>query len=276
MRFVDAASRARLSIVRRLAIRLAALGVVLHWLIFPGAGVWQDVGKNLSAASDWLRRGAIHALNGESGSRAPATATAATMTVMTDLSRLKAVNGYAAKELQCLALAVYYEASREQRDTQIGIAQVAMNRTAASKTPREICRTVYSGLNSPAGCLFESTCRFIGALPRSDGALGNAVDVAMDVAAGRDLRPQLAKATHFHDSRNKPGWTLSLHRIERIGKFDFYSTEFPEGTPAVAATDKAAEQAASATPVAKRRPAQQAQSASARDSELSRRVFGMD
>ena len=61
--------------------------------------------------------------------------------------------------------------------------------------------------------------------------------------------------------------------LERIGKFDFYSTEFPDGAPAVAA---AAEPAAAAAPVAKRRPAQQAQSAAARDPGLSRRVFGMD
>lgn len=157
---------------------------------------------------------------------------------------------YSANDVLCLAHAVYYEASRETREIQTGVAQVALNRVATIPGVKTICRIVYLGLGRPMGCMFSSTCRNLGTIPDDETRWRAAIEVAQDVAAGKGLLPQFEQATHFSASQIRPSWVSSVYKIGKIGRFTFYSTQ-PVEPPAGAE----ASAAAGGTSMAQRRAA---------------------
>lgn len=137
---------------------------------------------------------------------------------------------YSANDVLCLAHAVYYEAGRETREIQTGVAQVALNRVATIPGVKTICRIVYLGLGRPMGCMFSSTCRNLGTIPDDETRWRAAIEVAQDVAAGKGLLPQFEQATHFSASQIRPSWVSSVYKIGKIGRFTFYSTQPVEQT----------------------------------------------
>jgi hypothetical protein len=251
--------------------------LVVAWLVYPQASVFRHAGQGASVFADWARGHAIRILDGRADQDTAGTRGSGEAS----LAQVKAVNGFPASEVHCLALAVYFEAGNEPREAQIGVGQIALNRARAAKSPRAVCKTVYHGLAQGTSCLFEATCRNLGTPPRRSAALDNAVEVAVGLASGTATMPQFAQATHFHGSRARPAWARSLFKLPSQDRIEFYSDEQPADTvSAPSVTDEAAP-----VPIVSRRPAvargdaAPARQASERRDDggaLARQVFGFD
>lgn len=234
MSIVATLRRCRGDAIRRLALRVGIVGLLLSWFIFPQAALWQHATAASVSAADWLRHRTVVVLGGT-----PQTKNAG---AELDIDKLSPVNGFPASEIRCLALAMYHEAGSERPEAQLAVAQTALNRAASFKRPKAICRAIYMGINTVHGCLFESSCRNIGSTPAPGKSLAATAALAMEIAAGRTTaKPAFEKVTHFHDSKvAPPPWTRSLHRIGRLGRIDFYAPEAPEAPEVTALAETAA------------------------------------
>lgn len=257
--------------VARLALKLSVLIAIASWLFHPQADVWKHAGQGFAAAGSWFRTTTIAALGG--GTRTQPD------TISAELDGLKAVKGFPASEIRCLALAIYFESGRETRDAQVGIGQIAMSRATAAKAPRALCRTVYLGMNQPGGCHFEATCQNIGNVPRSGPALTNAIDVATDLVSGTAPATNVATATHFHQGKSKPAWTRTMFKVASIGRIDFYAPDQPAEQSAPSAPPLTSAEPPR-QPVASRKslnPSNKTSATTPRDANaLSKQVFGLD
>jgi spore germination cell wall hydrolase CwlJ-like protein len=119
-----------------------------------------------------------------------------------------------ARNVDCLARNVYYEARGESLAGQYAVAQVTMNRRASLGYPKTVCEVVYQkdafswtameNLDAPAG---QSWLR--------------ATRVAQDVYYGR--RPvELHGVLHYHATYVAPEWSKEKERVARIGRHVFY------------------------------------------------------
>lgn len=260
----------------KLVLKLSILGLIAVWALNPQASYWQHASQGIATTSSWVRGEAIRALGGSTETASvpiPSSSDSA-------LRHVKAVNGFPASEIKCLALAIYFEAGNEPREAQIGVGQIALNRARTAKTPRALCKTVYNGMTQGAACLYEATCRNFGNPAQRGAALDSAVEIARGLVAGTEKMPEFAQATHFHEKKARPAWSRLLFKLASHGRLEFYSTDQPED--AVAQKARLDEEA---TPVpAKRlgypRGEGQASKASAQRSgdggALARQVFGVD
>ena len=126
-----------------------------------------------------------------------------------------------ARALQCLAMAIYYEAASESRDGQRAVAQVVLNRVAHPAYPVSVCGVVFQGSQRSTGCQFTFTCD--GSLARrpSVGAFGRAQSIALAALSGEVFAP-VGTATHYHTHAVNPYWATSLDLIGSIGAHRFY------------------------------------------------------
>lgn len=126
-----------------------------------------------------------------------------------------------ARALQCLSLAVYYEAASESQAGQEAVAQVVLNRVAHPAYPNSICGVVFQGSERKTGCQFTFTCD--GAMARRPSRSGwaRAQSVALAALAGHVYRP-VGLATHYHTHAVNPYWASSLTYIGSIGAHRFY------------------------------------------------------
>jgi spore germination cell wall hydrolase CwlJ-like protein len=124
------------------------------------------------------------------------------------------IRDFHARNIECLARNVYYEARGESMAGQYAVAEVTMNRKASLGYPKTVCEVVYqkdafswtgmNGLGAPAG---QSWAR--------------ALKVAQDVYSGR--RPvELRGVTHYHATYVEPEWSKERERVAKIGRHVFY------------------------------------------------------
>ena len=129
-------------------------------------------------------------------------------------ARAERLREFHARNLECLARNVYYEARGEPRAGQYAVAEVTMNRKASPRYPKTVCEVVYQreafswtslrGLEEPSG-----------------EAWHYAIRVAEDVYYQR--RPATMHGVlHFHATYVKPEWSKERQRVARIGKHVFY------------------------------------------------------
>ena len=118
------------------------------------------------------------------------------------------------RELECLAVGIYYESKGEPLIGQLAVGEVIANRAASPKFPSSYC-----------GVLFQrSQFSFIRgkklpSVPRSSKHWKTAVAVAKIV--DQDLKDSAAdKALFFHAKRVSPRWKLK--RVASIGNHIFY------------------------------------------------------
>lgn len=129
-----------------------------------------------------------------------------------------------AKEQQCLAEAIYYEARSEARVGQLAVADVILNRVDSRIYPNSICGVVYQGSHRRTGCQFSFTC---------DGSMQARLNkrkwTSSDELAGAILAgirvPVSREATHYHADYVTPHWASSLTPTATIGTHKFY--KFP-------------------------------------------------
>ncbi len=126
-----------------------------------------------------------------------------------------------ARALQCLSMAVYYEAASESYEGQQAVAQVVLNRVAHPAYPASVCGVVFQGSERKTGCQFSFTCD--GSMRRIPSRQGwaRAQSVALGALAGGVFRP-IGLATHYHTNYVNPYWAASLDLVGTIGAHRFY------------------------------------------------------
>jgi hypothetical protein len=125
-----------------------------------------------------------------------------------------------ARDLECLAEAVYFEARGETGAGQAAVAQVVLNRVRHPAFPKTVCGVVYQGAKSH-GCQFSFACDGRTEQAQEGAAWRRARQVAARALAGV-VAPQVGAATHFHAAGVQPGWGPSLRRVAQVGLHVFY------------------------------------------------------
>ena len=126
-----------------------------------------------------------------------------------------------ARALECLAMAVYYEAGQESDEGQRAVAQVILNRVRHPAYPATVCGVVFEGSTRVTGCQFTFTCD--GSMLRQPmlSAWNRASRVAMAALAGSVYAP-VGLATHYHANYVVPYWASSLVKTHIEGPHIFY------------------------------------------------------
>jgi len=127
----------------------------------------------------------------------------------------------AARALDCLTAAVYYEARSESEDGQRAVAQVVLNRVRDRAFPSSVCGVVYQGAARATGCQFSFTCDGSMAARREPEAWRRAQKTAAAALAGAVYAP-VGSATFYHADYVSPWWAGSMARVAEVGAHIFY------------------------------------------------------
>jgi spore germination cell wall hydrolase CwlJ-like protein len=131
---------------------------------------------------------------------------------------------FSAREQQCLASGIYFEARGESVKGQAAVAQVILNRVRNPAYPKSICGVVYQNEDWRNRCQFSFACDAIKDRVNSEYHWRVARDVAMAVTAGKIWLPQVGSATHYHAVYVRPKWARTMEKVGRIGLHVFYRT----------------------------------------------------
>jgi spore germination cell wall hydrolase CwlJ-like protein len=127
----------------------------------------------------------------------------------------------AARAIECLTAAVYYEARSQGEEGQRAVAQVVLNRVRDRAFPDSVCGVVYQGSLRRTGCQFSFTCDGSMAFRRDPAAWGRAREIAVAALSGQVFAP-VGSATFYHANYVLPWWASSMDRIATIGAHIFY------------------------------------------------------
>lgn len=129
----------------------------------------------------------------------------------------------APSERDCLAEAIYFEGRGEQREGQIAIAHVVLNRAAAKGFPRQACDVIREGEGNGKGqCQFSWRCDGEPDTPTDAAAWSAAQKLADSVMQGETTDPTHG-ALYFHNTKVQPGWSAKLRRTAEIGAHVYYA-----------------------------------------------------
>jgi hypothetical protein len=125
------------------------------------------------------------------------------------------------RALECLTMAIYYEAGNEPLEGQRAVAQVVLNRVRHPAFPASICAVVFQGASRTTGCQFTFTCD--GSLARRPSSHGwqRARAVASEALSGAVFEP-VGFATHYHANYVAPYWATTLAKNRVLGAHIFY------------------------------------------------------
>ena len=129
---------------------------------------------------------------------------------------------FRAREMRCMATAIYFEARDEPVKGQIAVAQVIMNRIRSPFYPKTICGVVYQGERNRHGCQFSFTCTGKRNSVKEKPEWATAVKLAKQVIAGEVWLDEVGYATHYHATYVHPPWRHELIQITQIGGHIFY------------------------------------------------------
>jgi spore germination cell wall hydrolase CwlJ-like protein len=128
-----------------------------------------------------------------------------------------------ARQMRCLAEAVYFESRSEPEAGQAAVAQVVLNRVRSGIFPTDVCGVVYQDRNHPFACQFSFACEGKSLRIEEPGAWATATRIAKNVVDGADFNPKVATALNYHANYVMPFWAPSLRRVDRIGAHIFYA-----------------------------------------------------
>ena len=131
---------------------------------------------------------------------------------------------FSAREQQCLASGIYFEARGESARGQAAVAQVILNRVRNPAYPGTICGVVYQNEDWRNRCQFSFACDNIRDRVRSQYHWKMAREVAMAVTAGKIWLKEVGSSTHYHAVYVRPKWARSMKKVGRIGLHIFYRT----------------------------------------------------
>jgi spore germination cell wall hydrolase CwlJ-like protein len=161
----------------------------------------------------------------------PAVTPAPTQTTVAAKSDLGGKPNYAslidtkdsARQMRCLAEAIYFESRSEPEAGQAAVAQVVLNRVRSGIFPTDVCGVVYQDRSHPFACQFSFACEGKSLRIEEPGAWAVATRVAKDVVSGANFNPTVAEALNYHAHYVMPFWAPSLRRVDRIGAHIFYA-----------------------------------------------------
>jgi spore germination cell wall hydrolase CwlJ-like protein len=131
--------------------------------------------------------------------------------------------------LDCMAVAIYFEAGFESKQGRAAVAQVILNRVRHPLFPKSVCGVVFQGSERITGCQFSFTCD--GALLRvPNPAIMAEARVIAETALAGYVEPTVGWATHYHTQWVVPYWGSSLVKTALIGAHIFYRLHPPAGT----------------------------------------------
>jgi spore germination cell wall hydrolase CwlJ-like protein len=127
-----------------------------------------------------------------------------------------------AKDISCLADAIYFEARGESDSGQRAVAQVVLNRAGSGTYPKSICGVVYQNKSMRNACQFSFACDGKPDVKGEAAAWSKAQRIAQEIASGVMQVAELKTATHYHAIYAKPGWAKRMTRLSTIGNHVFY------------------------------------------------------
>lgn len=138
--------------------------------------------------------------------------------------RLKSF-GAVQKEIQCLALNVYFEAASEPYEGMLAVAVVTRNRVNSNAFPKTYCGVVYQ--RNAKGCQFSWTCDGLPDRIRSQTAFNKAVQVAEEVFLD-DKKSSIINGNvmNYHANYVDPKWSKDRPLVATIGNHLFYGKRY--------------------------------------------------
>ena len=113
-----------------------------------------------------------------------------------------------------LSLNIYYEARSEDRNSQIAIAQVTINRSKDSNlTVKEVV------LQPNQFSWTKDRQKRKGNVPKDPKVFAVCVESALIAMSSSDIT---GGATHFHEKRVHPAWAKNMHYTKTFGKHKYY------------------------------------------------------
>lgn len=146
----------------------------------------------------------------------------APVTVFDGTVRRKDGKKVSAKELKCMATAIYFESRGESYRGQIAVGQVVMNRVAHKLYPSTICAVVYQNQKRRNACQFSFACDGIPDRVYDRKAWAQAEEIARGVVAGDLYLTEVGYATHYHATYVKPHWAPRMKKVTKVGLHVFY------------------------------------------------------
>jgi Cell Wall Hydrolase len=128
-----------------------------------------------------------------------------------------------ARQMRCLAEAIYFESRSEPEAGQAAVAQVVLNRVRSGIYPSTVCGVVYQDRNRPFACQFSFACEGKSLRIEEPGAWAAATRIAEEVVSGKSYNPAVAQAVNYHANYVSPFWVGYLRRVDRIGAHIFYA-----------------------------------------------------
>ena len=125
------------------------------------------------------------------------------------------------RSLDCMSMAIAYEAAGQPVEGQQAVGQVILNRVRDPRFPKTVCGVVFQGSTRLTGCQFTFTCDGSFRRRLADVTLAAARGIAETVMAGA-APDRVAGATHYHADYVLPYWAASGQRVTRIGAHIFY------------------------------------------------------
>jgi len=135
------------------------------------------------------------------------------------LSEVQKVSAEIARQIQCMAQNLYYEAAREPYEGKLAVAQVTMNRTRDPEFPKTVCDVVYQKTNT--------TYQFSWVGEKHTQAINKYEWEESMMVAKRALTEQYVhdklyhvRAMYYHADYVHPGWRKQ--QVAQIGRHIFY------------------------------------------------------
>jgi len=122
--------------------------------------------------------------------------------------------------VQCLALAMYWEARGEGRLGMEAVAFVVLNRVRNPNFPNSVCAVVFQGGESPP-CQFSWWCDGKSDRPRDAIQWRQATRSAENLLSRRKIDPTRG-ALYFHSTAVRSAWHRRQRPTVRIGGHVFY------------------------------------------------------
>jgi hypothetical protein len=128
-----------------------------------------------------------------------------------------------ARQMRCLAEAIYFESRSEPEEGQAAVAQVVLNRVRSGIYPTTVCGVVYQDRNRPFACQFTFACEGKSLRIEEPGPWAVATRIAEEVVSGANYNPKVDVAVNYHANYVSPFWVGYLKRVDRIGAHIFYA-----------------------------------------------------
>lgn len=127
------------------------------------------------------------------------------------------------RQIECLALNIYWEAKSEPLLGQIAVAAVTLNRVTHPDFPKTICAVVQQGYERRLHqCHFSWWCDGRDDTPRERDAWRHALALAT-AAVFTGVPDPTRGALWYHADYVRPYWAEEKHEVARIGAHIFYT-----------------------------------------------------